>query len=172
MNKVYQYVTERIIQKMEQGIIPWKKGWIDTPALNYVTRKPYKGINKLLLDSGEYLTFNQIKQLGGKVKKGAKAEMVVFYTTYTKTEKITNTETGYEEEKEISIPVLKYYHIFNLKDVEGIPSKLKKIKHEPITEAEQVISGYQTCPEIVHENPNKACYYRALRLCENSTPIR
>jgi len=159
MNKVYQYVTERIIQKMEQGTIPWQKGWNSIPALNYVTRKPYKGINKLLLDGGEYLTFNQVKQLGGKVKKGAKAEIVVFYTSYKKTEKIKDVETGEEEEKEISIPVLKYYHIFNLKDVEGIPSKLKKIEHEPIKEAEQVISGYKTCPEIVHENPDKACYY-------------
>jgi Domain of unknown function (DUF1738). len=73
---------------MEQGIIPWRKGWNSIPALNYITRKPYKGINKLLLDGGEYLTFNQVQQLGGKVKKGAKAEIVVFYTTYTKTEKL------------------------------------------------------------------------------------
>ncbi|MDN5317585.1 MAG: hypothetical protein PWR08_1710 [Thermoanaerobacterium sp.] len=92
MNKVYQYVTDRIIKKMEQGEIPWKKGWMHTPALNYVTRKPYKGINKLLLDGGEYLTFKQVQNLGGKIKKGAKAEIVVFYTSYTKTEKITNTE--------------------------------------------------------------------------------
>lgn len=159
MNKVYQYVTERIIKKMEQGEIPWEKGWMHIPALNYVTRKPYKGINKLLLDGGEYLTFNQVQQLGGKVKKGAKAEMVVFYTSYTKTITMTNTETGEEEEKEVSIPVLKYYNVFNLKDVEGIPSKLKKIQHEPIKEAEEVISRYKTCPEIVHDNPDKACYY-------------
>ncbi|WP_434576881.1 ArdC-like ssDNA-binding domain-containing protein [Thermoanaerobacterium thermosaccharolyticum] len=131
MNKVYQYVTERIIQKMEQGEIPWKKGWNSIPALNYVTRKPYKGINKLLLDGGEYLTFNQVQQLGGKVKKGAKAEIVVFYTSYTKTEKITNTETGEEEEKEVSIPVLKYYNVFNLKDVEGIPSSALRLRDNP-----------------------------------------
>lgn len=171
MNKVYQYVTERIIKKMEEGVIPWQKGW-NVPALNYITRKPYRGVNKLLLDGGEYLTFNQVQQLKGKIKKGAKAEMVVFYTSYTKTITIINAETGEEEEKEVSIPVLKYYNVFNLKDIEGIPSKLEKVEHEPIKEAEQVILGYKTCPEIVHDNPNKACYYRALRLRENSTPIR
>jgi antirestriction protein ArdC len=162
MNKVYQYVTDRIIQKMQEGKIPWQKGWNSIPALNYITRKPYRGINKLLLEGGEYLTFKQIQQLKGTVKKGAKAEMVVFYTSYTKTVTTTSAETGKKEEKQVFIPVLKYYNVFNLKDVEGIPSKLpSKIKHETLKEAEQVISGYKTCPEIVHNN-DKACYYPTL----------
>lgn len=159
MNKVYDYVTERIIKELEKGNIPWQKPWNGSPAINYMTRQPYKGINTLLLSkSGEYLTFNQIKQLGGRIKKGAKAEMVVFYKTYTKTKKTINEETGEEITKTTIIPVLRYYSVFHIDDTEGIPSKLKIFKHNPITEAEEVITGYKNKPKIIN-NDNTRAYY-------------
>jgi len=74
---VYQIVTDLIIEKLENGIIPWQKPWTDYgPAMNYVTRKPYRGINQLILNGLHkrpfYLTFQQTIGLGGSVKKGQK----------------------------------------------------------------------------------------------------
>ena len=83
---VYQMVTDRIIEELQKGIIPWHKPWsgaglADGGAVNYVTQKPYSMLNQMLLGrGGEYLTFKQIKDLGGNVKKGAKSQMVVFFT--------------------------------------------------------------------------------------------
>ena len=79
---VYELVTNRIIEQMEQGVIPWQKPWHGAMdgAISYTTGKPYSLINQFLLGrDGEFLTFKQVQDLGGKVKKGAKSQMVVFF---------------------------------------------------------------------------------------------
>lgn len=79
---VYEMVTERIIKQLEQGTIPWQKPWggVLSGAFNRVSKRPYSLINQMLLEhDGEYATFKQWKDLGGHIKKGAKAEMVVFW---------------------------------------------------------------------------------------------
>ena len=69
---VYEMVTERIISQLEQGIIPWEKPWSGarSGAYNRITKKPYSLLNQLLLKhDGEYATFAQWKNLGGKIRK-------------------------------------------------------------------------------------------------------
>lgn len=110
-NKVYEYVTQKIISQLERGVIPWRKPWVGTPAINYVTRKPYRGINSIMLEPGEYLTFKQIKEHGGFIKKGAKAQMVVFYKIYEKYVEGAESE-GEGELKRFFL--LRYYNVYNL----------------------------------------------------------
>ena len=80
---IYKEITDRIIAQMENGIIPWQKPWIagsTTAAISHTTGKPYSLLNQMLLGrAGEYVTFKQCQQEGGKVKKGEKASMVVFW---------------------------------------------------------------------------------------------
>ena len=63
---VYQIVTNRIIELLEQHIIPWRKPWIESGfPQNLITKKPYRGINVMLLNTlpypqSYYLTYNQI----------------------------------------------------------------------------------------------------------------
>ena len=139
MPDIYAMVTDRIIEQLEKGVIPWRKPWKGNPAMNFITRKAYRGINPMLLPhGGEYLTFLQAKQLGGHVKKGEKGNMVVFY----KLSEIIDTKTG--ETK--NIPFLKYSTVFHLSQIEGIPSKLPPIVLDdtikPIETAQKVIAGY------------------------------
>lgn len=138
---VYGIVTEKILKALEEGTVPWQKPWIGSGrAINYVSRKPYKGINTLLLDQpGEYLTFKQCESLGGKVKKGEKSNMIVFFTFSER------KETGSDgEDKIISFPVLKYYNVFHISQCEGIESKLEppSPNANPLTEGETIIDGY------------------------------
>lgn len=76
-------MTNLIIQKMEQGIIPWRKPYSDYGLpKNYVSGKPYRGINAFLLnllpnEHPLYLTFKQASELGGKVIKGSKASRLL-----------------------------------------------------------------------------------------------
>ena len=63
MATVAQIITDTIIKKLNSGVIPWQGG----EAVNYMTQKPYTGINRLLLDGGEYLTFKQVQRLKGHV---------------------------------------------------------------------------------------------------------
>jgi antirestriction protein ArdC len=77
---LYEAVTERIIAQLEAGVVPWHKPWRGSAAINYVSRKAYRGINTLLLpQGGEYLTFKQALDVGGNVRKGEKSSIVIFY---------------------------------------------------------------------------------------------
>jgi len=121
VNKVYEIVTQKIIDKLNQGIIPWEKPWIG--LRNYITKREYHGINLLLLNmeehqSSEFLTFKQVKDLKESVKKGSRADMVIFFRRYEveARDKDGNLEldekTG-EPKKELRF-ALRYYNVFNL----------------------------------------------------------
>ena len=159
---IYEAVTERIIAEMEKGIIPWHKPWFGTQegAWSRTTGRPYSFINQMLLGkSGEYLTFKQVVAEGGKIKKGSKAKMVVFYKPYPVKEK---KEDGTIEEK--TIPLLKYYNVFHIDDTEGVePSKIEKkgSNNNPIEEAERLVENYKANNEglkITNQKGDKACY--------------
>lgn len=144
---VYQMVTDRILEQMANGVIPWQKPWHGglEGAISYTTGRPYSLLNQLLLGKeGEYLTFNQVKERGGKVKKGAKAQMVVFFKRFVVKEEQTNEE-GEKEEKQKVIPLLKHYMVFHIDDCEGIESKIDEkpvCTLSPIESAEKVIDTY------------------------------
>jgi len=146
---VYEIVTERIIKKLESGVIPWRKPWNSCGAVNWETQREYRGINAMLLEPGEYATFKHITEKGGKVKKGAKASIAVFW-------KMLDTE---DEKKKI--PYLRYYSVFEINtQVEGLKSRRKDVEaleHKPIEAAEQIKEGYQHRPPITFA-PGKAFY--------------
>ena len=92
----------------------------DGYAISYTTRQPYSLLNQFLLGKpGEWLTFKQVKDLRGSIKKGAKSRFVVWYSQISVTEV---KENGEEEIKKF--PLLKYYNVFHIDDCEGIKSKI------------------------------------------------
>ena len=156
MATVAEIVTNTIIKKLESGVIPWYKPWTGGEAVNYITQKPYRGINRLLLDSGEYLTFKQIQDLNGKIKKGAKSHVVVFYK---------KLEFEDEATDEIVIKtLLRYYRVFSLSDVEGIDSKqvIKERENYSIGKCQEVIDNYIDKSGITFQNEEVSAkaYYR------------
>lgn len=137
---VYQAVTDRIIAQLEKGVVPWHKPWsgVMDGAFNRVSKKPYSLLNQMLLEhDGEYATFNQWKNLGGKIKKGAKSEIVVFW-------KIFDKEEEKDGEKEVKhIPCLRYFNVFHISQVEGVePLNQNFVEHKPIEEAEKIKTDY------------------------------
>lgn len=147
---VYQMVTDRIIEQLHKGIIPWHQPWTgasleDGGAVNYITRKPYSQINQFLLGRpGEWLSFKQIKGLGGSIKKGEKSSFVVFFT-FAKATRETTKEDGTNENVEFQYPVLRYYNVFHIDQCKGIETKINEATEnevEPIDAAENVINGY------------------------------
>lgn len=114
---IYAEVTARIIDQMENGVIPWEKPWISCgKAISHATGKAYSLLNQMLLGRpGEYITFKQCQEAGGKVKKGEKASMVVFWKWIEQEDE----ETG--EKKEI--PFLRYYNVFHIDQCEGVTAR-------------------------------------------------
>ena len=157
---VYELVTERIIEQLEKGIIPWEKPWtgVRSGAFNRVSKKSYSLLNQMLLkNEGEYATFKQWSELGGKIRKGEKSEMVVFW-------KILPVEEMQEDGTKIikQIPLLKYINVFHISQVEGVePLPKEKLNDiEPIEKAENVLKDYWTREHITveHVKGNKAFY--------------
>jgi len=139
---LYQEVTDRIISELENGIIPWHRPWIgNSYAISHSTGKPYSLLNQLILGRpGEYLTFKQVQDEGGKIKKGEKASMVVFWK-WIETE---DKDTG--EKKEI--PYLRYFNVFHISQTEGVEPKYTTTDYPDAAQAnetaEAIIADYLT----------------------------
>ena len=167
---VYQMVTDRVIEQLEKGVCPWQRPWTgasleDGGAISYTSRRPYSMLNQMLLGrAGEWMTWKQIKDNGGKLKKGAKAGMVVFFKQ-TAFKKEVENENGEKEERICTYPLLKYYNVFHIDDCEGIESKVKEIEpkeHEPIEECENIINGYVEREDgltFQNDKPSGQAYY-------------
>ena len=156
---IYAAVTERIIEQMEQGIIPWQKPWIASgKAISHATGKPYSLLNQLMLGRpGEYLTFKQCQAAGGKVKKGAKSSMVVFWKWIEQEDE----ETG--EKKEV--PFLRYYNVFHIDQCEGITAKHTTEAASPdgaevLEAAQEIVYDYlgRTGVKLSHTEGDQAFY--------------
>lgn len=149
---VYQIVTDRIIALLEEGTVPWKQPWTDTgiPA-NLISKRPYRGINLWLLLSLQYernvfITWDQLKKIGGSVKQGEHGNVVIYWKVPPK------KEDGTDGEQEKKTPILRYYKVFNIAQCRDLPANLVEpfaaVAHEPVLECEALITAMPQCPEI------------------------
>ena len=150
--KICQIVTDRIVARIEQtGLLPWQRPWrgylsSNTPH-NLVSKKPYKGINQLLLAGGEtpyWLSFKQAEKLGGKVKKGEHGSPCIFWLWGEKEDKNGNTK---------KTATMRYYTVFNLSQCEGIqmpPLGIDGEAFDPIADAESAVANMPNPPKIEH----------------------
>lgn len=165
---IYAEVTDRIISEMEKGIIPWERPWTGTldGAISHSTGKPYSLINQFLLGKpGEWLTWKQIQDEGGKVKKGSKARMVVFWKILNKEQTKDGAPVLGDDGKPKAklVPVLRYYNVFHIDDCEGIEPKVKEGEMhagEPIEAAEKTLNDYVAREgiKLILEKGNRAFY--------------
>lgn len=151
-NKIYQLVTDRIVEQLEKGTIPWKKPWSSELLLpaNFKSKKPYRGSNILMLLSSGFtskywLTFKQAKELGGTVKHGEEGTPVTYWNF------IDGKDKNSEESKRA---FLRYYTVFNLTQCEGItvPQSPSETKPSilPLTLADEIVKNYpQPAPTII-----------------------
>ena len=120
---LHERVTQRIVEQLRAGAPPWVKPWscngrVGMPR-NYVSGRPYSGINVLLtwiaaLEHGfkdtRYLTANQIIELGGSFK-GQKATRIIFAKEVTRKPGTDDEDTFF---------VGKLYNVFNAEQVSGV----------------------------------------------------
>ena len=159
---IFEQVTARIMELLEAGTVPWKKPWSSTGgARNLVSNKPYRGINQFLLNSSPYsspywLTFNQARQKGGSVNKGEKSTPVVFWKWLDR-KAVPDEDDNSASSK---IPLLRYYNVFNLDQIDGITAPVEEQPvnpFSPIEQAELIIRNMPQRPYILYGG-DRACY--------------
>ena len=104
---------------------------------------------------GEYLTFAQCQKEGGKIRKGEKSQMVVFWKFIEQDDE----ETG--EKKQV--PFLRYYNVFHIDQCEGLIAK-QTVSLPDLTEAdnkaEKIVSSYiqRSGVTLRHKEGDRAFY--------------
>lgn len=148
---IFQRVTEQIVSAIEDGAgsyrMPWNTsgGFISSP-INAVSRKPYRGINVLILwataqakgyTSGTWATYKQWQEMGAQVRKGEKSANVVFWKFFDVEE--TPEHGDATEKTSRRVPMARDYWAFNADQVEGFQKpEAEKLSHgERITQAEE-----------------------------------
>ncbi len=168
---VYTRVTGKIIADLEQGVRPWMKPWNAEHAAGRITKplrhngQPYNGINILMLWSAAvsegysapiWMTFRQAKALGANVRKGEKGELVVYANTITHTE-----DNADGEEVDRAIPFMKGYTVFNVEQVEGLPSHYYQLAEpvlDPVQRIDQAESFFGATGADIRHGGNQAYY--------------
>jgi len=167
----YNVVTDRIIEALEAGTVPWHRPWKSLQGFgptSLQTGKPYRGINVWLLSltshacgytSPYWVTFKQAKERGGSVRKGEKGTQIVLWKPLRKTEK---NEAGDEVEKRYMM--LRYFTVFNVEQCDDVTTpEIPELPadHDPIASCEEIVTGWTGRPEIKHGG-NSAHYSPAL----------
>jgi antirestriction protein ArdC len=148
---VYTRITSAIVAELERGTRPWVKPWNAEHAAGLITRplrhngEPYSGVNVLSLwvsasvqgfSSPMWMTYRQARELKAFVRKGEKGSPVVYANCLTRRQ--TDAATGDEVER--AIHFLKGYTVFNVQQIEGLPSAWYAPAEKPRHDAPQRIA--------------------------------
>jgi len=194
---IYKMITDKVISMFKTAkASDYHRAWKDDAffiPLNFDSKKPYRGVNRLLLQerigfagafrNPYFLTFNQIKKHGGKLKKGTRGYEVVYYSiryivpadkntgrkaySSTNAHKVIDFIDKHKLSEDIvtRIPMIRYYNVYNGASIEGIDFQLDKLqigRAVPDTAPENqaaalIVENYPNPPAIKHEG-NQAYY--------------
>jgi antirestriction protein ArdC len=141
---VADILADKFILALENGTIPWQKPWKSVSVQNAVSRKAYSGVNAFILgmfgSDNYYLTFNQIKAMGGTLEKGTRSMPVQFFSKIEASKSKNNQE----------FLLRRYYNVFPMNKVTLADGKVfkrmdKVISFTPVAEAER-LSSLSTTP--------------------------
>ena len=176
---VYERVTERVTELLEQGVVPWQKPWHAKvgPPRNGVSGRYYRGLNVFMLSHAGYespwwFTPKQVNDLGGHIIKGEKISWVHFFKPWLpKGDPAESLEVD-TDEVEIStrrrpILIIRAYKVVNLDQCEGPGVDKFRAKHplaegpvndnDPIAACDEIVANMPQRPGIRHGG-DKAFY--------------
>ena len=139
-NDIYQRITDRIIAEIETGTPPWVRPWStvnDSAPINLISNRAYRGINNVMLNLeaqargyplNRWLTYRQAAERGARVRLGEAATQIVYYQL----RKVAATGETFPEHTENDIPeriipLLRVYSVFNVAQVDGLPTELLQV---------------------------------------------
>lgn len=155
MSKVYQIITDSVIEQLEKGTAPWRRTWggkFRFP-LNLASGKQYRGINTFLLScfgysSPYWLTYKQAQKLGGSIRKGEKGCPIIFWKQWDTKDKTSGDA--------VKIPVLRYYTGFHVSQCDlpdgAVPTIDEPVNQfTPIERCQHIVTRFELKPSIRHD---------------------
>ncbi len=158
--KIVKILTDKVIEQLEQGRVPWRKPWnADTWPHNAVSHKVYHGFNVIRLGSSGmphsgWLTFNQAKKIGATIRKGEHATPVVLW-------KFLEVADKNDPEKIKTVPMLRYFSVFNTSQLDGtgkLDLSIGATNIPTVDSAESIVYGYADHPPIIYDLLGAAHY--------------
>ena len=189
-SEIRRQITDKIIDGLFFGVVPWKKPWRNHPnsgaPANVISRRNYSGINPLLLDlvamsrgfqSKWWGTYQQWASLGANVRKrpadvdpGHWGTNIIFYKQVEKKTKANEQD----EKKNETFPMLRYFTVFNIDQVEG--SAVDHLRASFDGSNSSVDPNFEAAEKAIAATNadirfggNRACYTRPIGLFPNHT---
>lgn len=187
MPSVQEIIVERVLEKVQkEGHLPWQRPFL-RPCMNWYSGREYRGINRILLMGGEYITFKQLCEYNKKngtnfrLTPDKRTDYAVFYKVEQRPasgEEIAAYESGklprtqFVRDKASGVLyrkrfILRYYRVFELewiKDEDGntLPRQLGGSIIETYTPAEQLLNPYleNSGVSVAHDGRGKCFYSR------------
>lgn len=155
---VYELVTRSLIERLREGTAPWHKPWNSAQGApqNLFSRRPYRGINALTLAlvgaTPYWATFQQVKQHGGSIRKGAKSVPCLLWKDRLVKDKEPDPLTGRMVEVEKRVPFARVFRLFNVTDTTGLDAYVPVLEpgHEfqAVACAEDLVQTIRPSPVI------------------------
>lgn len=174
----HEEFANKIIERLQEGTAPWQIPWTPgkTPLVphNPASGTVYRGMNRVHLalsgyDDPRWMTLKQANDNGYSILPGSKATPVVYYQFTDEKNKLDNDgkpvldADGKPEKERVELdkPIVRFAHVFNAEQVDGIPPLQltdKAYEWEPIEKAENILAA--SGAEIKHDQSNRAFYRR------------
>lgn len=162
---LYQEVTNRIIEQLEKGTIPWIKPWTDSGfgglPYNAATGKAYRGINTMMLFApgpGEgWMTYKQAQEISAQVRKGERGQVVVFFKPWKIEDKNAPANA---ENKEKTIPVLRSYTVFHTSQIDNLPDRCQPKPAAPTPEKVRIEAAEKLLSQATVTHGGDRAFYR------------
>lgn len=190
---IWQEVTDRIIEALEQGTAPWLKPWSNVAGANGLpynglSGRAYNGINVCLLwmtaqeqgySEPRWYTFNQAKQAAGFKKTGRKwvwkgKGKAPESAGVRRGEKGTTIVFWKPMEKEVvgddgkpkteRYLILRNYTVFNAAQCDGLPGQAEVPAVDPAAGYARAAELAEATGATIQHGGNKACFIPSLDL--------
>jgi antirestriction protein ArdC len=181
IEKERQAIADAVLAQIEGGNLEWTKGWhcLSQKTFNAKTERAYQGTNLVILylrsmekgyQDPRWLTFNQAKELGAKIKAGEHATTIFHWNEYDKkTGKVPNwddinklpAQERVEYERENIRHSVSYHNVFNAAQVDGLAAYPAAVMSaDEIAKQnsfiEQIISA--SAAPVIHDGGGSASY--------------
>lgn len=172
--KAYAVITDRILDALDGGDVPWRKPWSLPTGLrpqNAVSKRPYSGINALILGLAGYseprwITYRKAAELDGNVRKGERGSPVVWWRSYDKPcdpahpgeicNRCDPRHPGIQRWWSLG-----YHSVFNLEQCDGLDfPEIAALPDAPppIEAADAIVASMPNRPPVTHDGGDKAYY--------------